>query len=35
MARDDLKKRKHTGDPFVKKVMQEPKIMIIGTCEAF
>jgi predicted nucleotidyltransferase len=32
MQRDDLKIRKRTGDPFVKNVMQEPKIMIIGTC---
>lgn len=33
MQRDDLKKRKRTGDPFVKNVMLEPKIMIIGTCD--
>ena len=33
MQRDDLKKRKKKGDPFVKNVMQEPKIMIIGTCD--
>jgi len=35
MVRDDLKKRKKKGDPFVNKVMQEPNIMIIGTWEAF
>jgi hypothetical protein len=35
MARNDPKKRKKKGDPIVKKVMQEPEIMIIGTCEAF
>jgi len=35
MARDNPKKRKKKGDPIVKKVMQEPEIMIIGTCEAF
>jgi predicted nucleotidyltransferase len=33
MQRNDLKKRKRTGDPFVKNVMLEPKIMIIGTCD--
>ncbi|MFY9800868.1 MAG: hypothetical protein WAK10_06440 [Methanoregula sp.] len=33
MQRDEMKKRKRTGDPFVKNVMQEPKIMIIGTCD--
>jgi predicted nucleotidyltransferase len=33
MQRNELKKRKRTGDPFVKNVMQEPKIMIIGTCD--
>jgi len=29
----ELKERQRTGDPFVKNVMQEPKIMIIGTCD--
>jgi predicted nucleotidyltransferase len=33
MRRSEMKKRKKTGDPFVKHVMQEPKIMIIGTCD--
>ncbi len=33
MHRDEMRKRKRTGDPFVKNVMQEPKIMIIGTCD--
>lgn len=33
MQRDEMRKRKRTGDPFVKNVMQEPKIMIIGTCD--
>ena len=33
MQRNEMKKRKRTGDPFVKNVMQEPKIMIIGTCD--
>ena len=31
MQRDEMRKRKRTGDPFVKNVMQEPRIMIIGT----
>jgi len=35
MARNDQKKRKKKGDPIEKKVLQEPEIMIIGTCEAF
>jgi predicted nucleotidyltransferase len=33
MQRNEMKKRKRTGDPFVKNVMLEPKIMIIGTCD--
>jgi predicted nucleotidyltransferase len=33
MKPDELKKRQRTGDPFVKNVMKEPKIMIIGTCD--
>lgn len=33
MQHDEMRKRKRTGDPFVKNVMQEPKIMIIGTCD--
>jgi len=33
MQRDEMRKRKRTGDPFVKNVMQEPRIMIIGTCD--
>ncbi len=31
MRSDEMRKRKRTGDPFVKNVMQEPKIMIIGS----
>jgi predicted nucleotidyltransferase len=33
MRTQELKKRKQSGDPFVKNVMKEPKIMIIGTCD--
>ena len=33
MRRDELKKRKRSGDPFVKNVINEPKIMITGTCD--
>jgi predicted nucleotidyltransferase len=33
MHRDEMRKRKKTGDPFVKNVMQESRIMIIGTCD--
>lgn len=33
MRPDEMRQRKETGDPFVKNVMQEPKIMIIGTCD--
>ena len=33
MQRDEMRKRKRTGDPFVKNVMQEPRIMIMGTCD--
>ncbi len=33
MQSDELKKRKRAGDPFVKNVMKEPKIMIIGACD--
>ena len=33
MRRDELKKRKRAGDPFVKNVINEPKIMITGTCD--
>ena len=31
MNRSELKKRKRAGDPFVKNVMDEPRIMISGT----
>ncbi|PKL69208.1 MAG: hypothetical protein CVV30_06420 [Methanomicrobiales archaeon HGW-Methanomicrobiales-1] len=33
MHRDEFRKRKESGDPFVKNVMHEPKIQIIGTCD--
>ena len=33
MQPDEFRKRKQTGDPFVKNVINEPKIMIIGTCD--
>lgn len=33
MRSDEMKKRKRTEDPFVKNVMQQPKIIIIGTCD--
>jgi predicted nucleotidyltransferase len=33
MNKSELKKRKQSGDPFVKNVMKEPKIMIIGACD--
>jgi len=33
MMADELAKRKETGDPFVKNVMKEDKIMITGTCD--
>ena len=33
MHSDELRKRKRAGDPFVKNVMKEPKIMIIGACD--
>ena len=33
MHKDEFKKRKMSEDPFVKNVMKEPKIMIIGTCD--
>jgi predicted nucleotidyltransferase len=33
MHRDEFSKRKQAGDSFVKNVMSEPKIMIIGTCD--
>ncbi|GAB6284021.1 MAG: hypothetical protein STSR0009_02200 [Methanoregula sp.] len=33
MRREELTKRKSAGDPFVKNVINEPKIMISGTCD--
>ena len=33
MHSDELKRRRQSGDPFVKHVMEERKIMIIGTCD--
>ena len=33
MHSDELRKRKRAGDPFVKNVMKERKIMIIGACD--
>lgn len=33
MRRSEFKKRKSTGNPFVKNVIKEPKIMITGTCD--
>jgi predicted nucleotidyltransferase len=33
MNGDELNRRKKSGDPFVKNVMLEPKIQIIGTCD--
>jgi predicted nucleotidyltransferase/predicted transcriptional regulator len=33
MHSDELRRRKKAGDPFVKNVMKEPKIMIIGACD--
>ncbi len=33
MKADELKKRKEAEDPFVKNVMNEQKIMIMGTCD--
>jgi predicted nucleotidyltransferase len=33
MHSDEFKKRKDSGDPFVKNVIQEKKIVIIGTCD--
>jgi predicted nucleotidyltransferase len=33
MHSDELRKRKRAGDPFVKNVMNERKIMIIGACD--
>jgi predicted nucleotidyltransferase len=33
MHSDELRKRKQSGDPFVKNVMKEPKIMIIGASD--
>ena len=33
MRRDEFARRKQNGDPFVKNVMDEPRIMIIGTCD--
>jgi len=33
MRSNELKKRKRAGDPFVRNVMKEPKIMIIGACD--
>jgi len=33
MHRDEFNKRMQTGDSFVKNVLGEPKIMIIGTCD--
>jgi predicted nucleotidyltransferase len=29
----EFRKRKQSGDPFVKNVMDEPKIMVTGTCD--
>lgn len=33
MTSAELKRRKQNGDPFVKNVMQEAKILISGTCD--
>lgn len=33
MHSDELRRRKQSGDPFVKNVLKEHKIMIIGTCD--
>jgi predicted nucleotidyltransferase len=33
MGPDEFRQRKISGDPFVKNVMNEPKIMITGTCD--
>jgi len=33
MRPHEMEQRKRTGDPFVKNVMQEPKVIIIGTCD--
>jgi len=33
MRKEELKKRRKSGDPFVKNVMKEPKILIIGSCD--
>jgi predicted nucleotidyltransferase len=33
MRRNQFAQRKKTGDPFVKNVMDEPRIMISGTCD--
>ncbi|MDD5023972.1 MAG: nucleotidyltransferase domain-containing protein, partial [Methanoregula sp.] len=33
MRREELTKRKSASDPFVKNVINEPKIMISGTCD--
>jgi len=33
MQPGEFRKRKKSGDPFVKNVMNEPKIVIIGTCD--
>ena len=33
MKGDEFRSRKESGDPFVKNVMNEPQIPIIGTCE--
>jgi len=33
MPAREFRKRKQSGDPFVKNVMDEPKIMITGTCD--
>lgn len=33
MRSDEMEQRKRDGDPFVKNVLQEPKLMIIGTCD--
>jgi predicted nucleotidyltransferase len=33
MHSDELESRKQSGDPFVKHVMEEQKIMVIGTCD--
>ena len=33
MRSNELKKRKKAGDPFVKNVFNEPRIVITGTCD--